>query len=264
MKWGKRDALMIYSTVISGAGKMRRQNQDNFFLNGQYRENIRDNRLLQRSDCTTTSGFYAVADGMGGEKQGEVASWMAVCELQEKNYCTVPKLNQYLLERNEGICRYMRDHGNITMGTTFVGIHISGNTADMINIGDSRAYLFRDGQLKQLSRDHTPIQQLVDLGLITSERARSHPDRHKLAQYLGISREEMLIEPYTASVQIENGDVYLLCSDGLFDVLHEEQISELLVGVDGIEAKVNGLYQAALAAGGEDNITVLLVNIIMK
>ncbi len=132
-----------------------------------------------------------------------------------------------------------------------------------MNIGDSRAYLFRSGRLTQLSQDHTPVRQMVDLGVIKAEEARTHPDRHKLSQHLGIFPSEMVIEPYVAEpVAILSGDIFLLCSDGLTEMLPDEAIRERLLGGKTPEEKGKTLTEQAMKKGGGDNITVVLVQVL--
>ena len=253
------------SAVICGPGKVRAQNQDNFYLNGIYRESVYDVGISNFNSIVSGSALYAVADGMGGEKHGELASLYAVQLLDAVDpIIGNPMLYNYLMNRNSDICDLILEQKGARSGTTFVGLSLSDNRADVINIGDSRAYLFRKGQMKQISKDHTSIRQMVDLGIITPEAARKHPDRHRLTQHLGIFPDEMIIEPYTVRGLIMPGDIFLLCSDGLYEMVDDIHIQTIVTSRKSVSERAQELYDAAMNAGGEDNITVLLVAVLEK
>ena len=252
--------MKLLSCAICGPGRIRSENQDNFYLNGTYRQNPADMQIQRAQRHDSAAALYAVADGMGGEKYGEVASLMAVRAMDAlRRSGRGQDLTHYLLERNAEICDFIRQNHGVRSGSTFVGLCICGASAALVNIGDSRGYLFRDGSLSQLSRDHTAVWQMIRLGAITPEKARVHPDRHKLTQHLGIFPDEMVIEPYEAAGTVRDGDLFLLCSDGITDMLEDKDISRLLCADESPEAAAEGLFSAATAAGGRDNITVLLV-----
>ena len=154
----------------------------------------------------------------------------------------------------------MREKGGVRIGSTFVSVSFSSNHAQICNIGDSRAYFLRQRKLYQLSKDHTMIRQLVESGAITQDAARSHPDRHRLSQHLGIFPSEMIIEPYLAPpISIMPGDIFLLCSDGLTDMLSDAEIAKQLAAARDPSEAVQSLYASAMQAGGRDNTTVLIV-----
>lgn len=245
-----------------GCGALRRTNQDNLFVNGKWRENSGDRETAVFSSVAE-EGIYAVCDGMGGEHYGEEASLMAARSLAEVGpEAFFTDGTAHLLQVNEAICRLMRERC-ARIGTTFVGLTVWREQCRMINIGDSRAYLLRSGRLVKLSRDHTQTQRLLDMGLMTPEQAAAHPDRHRLTQHLGIFPEEMVIEPYVYDLPaLCRGDVFLLCSDGLTEMLTEEEIARLLRGNDRLKEEADGLYRAAMRRGGKDNITVLLVKVL--
>lgn len=252
--------MLLSCAVVCGPGKVRETNQDNYFLNGTYRDDPADSTIRRETAHAEDEVLCAVADGMGGEKFGEIASLIAVSSLESFDRgAGTAGFNRYLLGRNEDICRFMLRNKRVRAGSTFVGVHFQDGLADVVNIGDSRAYLFRRGRLTQLSQDHTPLRQLVELGILTPEAARRHPDRHKLTQHLGLFPEELIIEPYARSVQVCAGDMFLLCSDGLYDMLDDGEIGRILsLSCDAGEA-ARTLFDGAMAAGGKDNITALLI-----
>lgn len=252
--------MIISSYSISSPGLVRIENQDNLYINGVYRNDITDNSVFQYANKSTVGGLYAVADGMGGEKHGELAALLAVKQLKEIviSDCQF-QLTQYLMSQNVVICDLIMQNNKIRIGSTFVGLLICSERASIINIGDSRAYLYRDGILKQLSRDHTQVQQMIDMGLVSVADARAHPARHKLSQHLGIFPAEMVIEPYSIEIEIEEDDIFLLCSDGLTDMVDDLTISKILSTTAGEQEKAEMLFETALRNGGKDNITIVLI-----
>lgn len=256
--------MKLSSYAICSTGLVRKDNQDNLYINGVYREDINNNTDFRYANTIDNCGLYVVADGMGGEKHGELASLIAVQGLRSVNPADgYQGVMASINESNSRICGLMMEN-KVRIGSTFVGLCINENRADVINIGDSRLYFLRGGELKQLSRDHTSIRQMLDLGAISEEAAKKHPDRHKLTQHLGIFPDEMIIEPYTISVDIEAGDIFLLCSDGLTDMLSDSEIKDILGAVGPIEKKAETLVEGAMRNGGKDNTSVLLVQVMQN
>ena len=248
--------------VICGPGKIRRENQDNFYLNGIIKTDPADASVQRIQNKARDRALYAVADGMGGEQHGEMASWFTVRGMNTIDFGQGGQgIADYLWERNNEICRFIETNGGARSGSTFVGLFLCDGEMVIINIGDSRAYLLRKGRLMQISKDHTVVNQMLSLGTITKEQLRTHPERHKLTQHLGIFPDEMLIEPYAGIGKLMEGDLFLLCSDGLYDMLEDERIRELLVSSDSLSERAAALYSAAMEAGGKGNITVLLVGV---
>ena len=249
---------MLICEVRCGRGAVRPENQDNFYLNGIWRDGSDSGKVS--AAARILDGLFAVCDGMGGESCGDEASLLAASALDGMT----PEAFSLegpgrLQEVNLELCRRMRLR-RVRIGTTFAGLWIAGGRAGILNIGDSRIYLLRNRMLKRLSRDHTQTQRLLDMGMITPGQASSHPGRHKLTQHLGIFPEEMVIEPYAPPpFALEKGDLFLLCSDGLTDMLTEEEITSLLSQRNRTGEKADRLYQAAMDGGGRDNITVMLI-----
>lgn len=202
--------------------------------------------------------MVAVADGMGGEAHGDLASLATVKLLKKTPPRDEETMHRLMREANEEICEMMRRYGE-RIGSTLTMLCLQGKTARMTNIGDSRCYLFRDGQLRAISKDHTQVRQMVDMGLLTPEQARTHRDRHKLTQHLGIFPDEMLIEPEMVELEVCAGDLFLLCSDGLTDMVKDASIAQVLKSEKTPKEKAEELFAQAMENGGRDNITVLLV-----
>ena len=257
----------INSVAVSNAGNVRDNNEDNFFLNGRTLDTtIKDSIVItDRAE----SGLFAVCDGMGGEVSGELASAIAV-ETLKKIYKQSLKqkisfkgmVNLYTEEANARICAEINRNDGQRMGTTFAALYINDRIAYAYNIGDSRVYLYRNNQLKQLSQDHTRIRRLLERGILTEEKAKTHPERHILTQHLGIFPEEMVIEAFSAEpVTVMDGDVFLLCSDGLSDMVSDSEIEAIMNHEKNPKDIAEKLINEALSNGGKDNVTVIVTKI---
>lgn len=253
--------LKIRAAALTHAGKVRANNEDNFYLNGHIRKNPAQKEAASRFAGRGNHFLAAVADGMGGQEYGEVASLLAVKALRP---CAAQEVKQYALacieQANNQICIEIEKNGGRRIGSTLAALYIDRKMAICCNIGDSRCYLFRDGDLRQLSTDHNKAGRLVELGVLTPEQAIRHPSRHELTQHLGIYPAEMVIQPaFSEPLELEPDDRFLLCSDGLTDMVPEEEIA-LVLGRDSMpEEIVRELVNRALENGGRDNVTVLML-----
>jgi len=216
------------------------------------------------------AGLFVVADGMGGHAAGEVASNIAVQTLAGQLCGLTPSVSDdavrtamraAIVEAGRIIymqARQMPDQAG--MGTTVTALYLTPDGRYVIgHIGDSRAYLLRDGELERLTRDHSLVQEQLDQGLLTSDRARGHPLNHILTRALGTVKH---VSPDVYSGACAPGDVYLLASDGLTDMLDEEDIQAILCEAEALEPGVVTLIKSANAAGGLDNITAVAAEIL--
>ena len=259
--------ISIHAVAASNVGNVRGNNEDNFFINGKTLQAVIPETVYISDE--SSRGLYAVCDGMGGEENGELASEIAVNTLREyywkpfeKGTDLVENVNQYTEEANARICVEIEKNGGQRMGSTFSALYIRDGLAHAFNVGDSRVYMFRNNQLTQLSQDHTQVRGLVDMGIVSAEQARTHPGRHTLTQHLGIFPSEMVIEPYAARpLEIENGDVFLLCSDGLTDMLEDDEIANIMGQNPYPRGTAESLIAAALKNGGKDNVTVIAAKV---
>lgn len=253
--------MKLLAAVACHVGCVRGNNEDNYFLAGQIRQSVEQLNTQARFEGANEQVLFAVADGMGGEAKGEFASLAAV---QTLSSCNLEKGKTGILrcfsKANAIICREI-DQIGCKMGTTLATLCIDGTNAFVCNIGDSRVYLLRDRALAQISVDHTQVQQMVDLGFLTPEEARTHPQRHILTQHLGIHEENMIIQPaLSETLQIQRGDTFLLCSDGLTDMVDDETICSILEHGTP-EQQTRTLIEQALRNGGKDNVTAVVVQI---
>ena len=254
--------MRFSSIVICGPGKVRPENQDNFYLNGVFRNDLSDNGLQRIQNRAVGQALYAIADGMGGQTHGETASFYTVRDMDSIDLSVgYQGVISYLMDCNEEICRFIDSNKGVRSGSTFVGLYFNGSEVSVINIGDSRAYRLRGTWFCQISKDHTAVQRMLNMGLIRKEQLRIHPERHKLSQHLGIFPDEMIIEPYSATDSLLPGDLYLLCSDGLYEMVEDEEIQNALLMGGSISDKATELYQRAMERGGVDNITVMLIEV---
>lgn len=208
-------------------------------------------------------GLWAVADGMGGHEAGEVASQLVVDNLASTT--TVNDLNHRAaivsgtLERTNSQLRKMSQEqyqGKI-IGTTAVIILLDNSEYRVVWAGDSRAYLFRDHTLTQISRDHSQVEEMISAGLLRREEAENHPMSNVITRAVGADDH---LEVDTISGQTHPGDLFLLCSDGLNKVLGDRDIEQLLTEMSSnIEEAGRGLIHTALVRNADDNVTIILV-----
>jgi len=204
--------------------------------------------------------LMVVADGVGGNKCGDIASRLTVETLQEKFEDTKdlnPKhfLTQGAKEINRRLRAYVASHPECRgMATTLTAALIQYPRLHILHVGDSRGYLLRKGTLQRLTEDHTLVQRMLKEGLLTAEEAKSHPKRHVIVNAMGVSDNQRY--DYS-SFNLGPGDQILLCSDGLHDEVDEEEIRDLLLKHEPKEA-IRQLVDAANAAGGRDNVSVSL------
>lgn len=214
---------------------------------------------------------WIVADGMGGHPAGDLAAHMAVEVVTREATRHFPlagppsenpalTLSDLLITADHAIKkRTMSEPALDGMGTTIVAMAITfvpEPVAHLSHLGDSRAYLYRDGTLTQLTRDHTLVEQYLQSGLIDTNAAKSHPKRHVLTRALGM---DVGVKPDHVSIPLKDEDLLVLCSDGLTKMLEDRDIAAALSRAAGDPAKVcNDLVEEALRRGGEDNVTVIV------
>jgi PPM family protein phosphatase len=210
------------------------------------------------------SGFYAVADGMGGHNAGDYASSYAIHRIvglvrnasQDENpqdilARAVKITNEELLERSR------TEEDKSGMGTTFVAAAIKDNILLAVNVGDSRLYLLHKGDLQQITEDHSYVQSLVHRGEINKEEARNHPQKNIITRAVGVMEK---VEPDFFKVELTQGDKILLCSDGLSNMIDDGNIEHILNSAADENDKVIELVDTANQNGGTDNISVILVD----
>jgi protein phosphatase len=242
--------LKIAADGRSDIGKVRQANQDAFAVDVNHH-------------------IYVVADGMGGHSGGEIASWKAVETLLAALRDALAAgadgegrdelLVRAIQDANEQVYRLASEdrklHG---MGTTLVALRLAGPTAIIGCVGDSRVYLWRDGQLRQVTHDHSLVNEYVRLGTLSAEEASTHPLKHIISRAIGI---HPTVEVDHFTIPVKPDDIFLLCSDGLTNMLDDNEISAALVAAgNGPSAICAECISRANAKGGLDNITVVAVH----
>jgi PPM family protein phosphatase len=206
--------------------------------------------------------LFAIADGMGGAQAGEVASRLATAALREAgaNGGGEQRITDLIQEANRRVYdRSSSDPNTSGMGTTITVALVEEDNVAFGHVGDSRAYLIRDAQMEQLTEDHSLVNELLKTGKLSREEAETHPQRSVITRALGTDPD---VDVDTFSVRAENGDLFLLCSDGLTDMVSEESILDVVErNRDDIDGALRALVKAANRGGGQDNITVVAFEI---
>lgn len=241
----------------SDIGKVRANNEDNFFFDGAIMEENHMGSSIFSTKTVTEGILFAVFDGMGGADDGQSASFLAAKTFQED--CRARQGDEPLAESffevssqhmNEAVSQERVKRQN-NMGTTAVLLGLQNEDFYVCNIGDSRAYRLRDGQMTQISMDHCEK-------LTKEEQLQS---KARLTQCIGGASEGKRLEPYIASGSLSEGDLFLLCSDGLTDMVSEAEIQVLLAEETRIESCVERLIERANQNGGRDNVTLILIRV---
>lgn len=240
----------IYYSCFSHIGKVRRVNQDNFICNNQYL-NLTDPPMeapLYGIKKSSENAVFGIFDGMGGEECGEVAAYLASKAASAIDLGRNPAyaLAQFCYSANDDICAYAESNGISSMGTTAAMLAFAKNEIILCNIGDSKVFRFCNGVAEQISKDHTSIS--------------AYGTKPPLYQSLGIPTDEMIIDPYLARGEYHDGDLFLICSDGLTDMVSLPEITRVLC-TTSMKDSIKVLFEKALAKGGRDNITIILCKI---
>ncbi len=249
--------MRLEYSARTDTGRKRKGNEDSFIINDE-------------------EGLFVVADGMGGHAAGEVASRLAVESIEEfvrmtgsDREITWPfeiddsmpldanRLKIALRLANRKVIKFPEErHEYQGMATTVVSMLFSDSTIYIGHVGDSRAYRVRDGHITQLTNDHSWVNEQVVSGVLTSNQARNHPLRNVVTRAVG-SRWDLQVDLLTEDAK--DGDLYLLCSDGLSTMLDDDEILQILKAASTAEAACERLIERANEAGGEDNITAIVI-----
>jgi len=271
-------SVQIDVSGLSHPGKVRSRNEDHFIVTriGRYLEtmvtSLPPGEVPERAD---EAGYaMIVADGMGGHAGGELASRMAISGLvklvlampdwifrldetvatdaKQRSKGRFRNLNALLIEHGR------RDQAVRGMGTTLTAARTMGRHLQIVHVGDSRAYLLRDARLLRLTRDHTYVQWLLDSGQLSEKEAADYGARHLLVNALGGASEDVEVD--VSQLKLTSGDRLLLCSDGLTDLVDDNTIRQVLIDCRESAGACRRLVDLALAAGGRDNVTVVIAS----
>lgn len=255
-------AFWIEAACGCNKGRRRTNNEDNFYFDSRILPKDNDGlgaaagmeEFLKRELC------FGVFDGMGGESYGEEASYIAAETAKNGGkvladfICPPKKYLAELIEKmNAAVCMRSEELDSGRMGSTAVLLYLGGRHAYVCNVGDSRAFRLRKGEFLQISRDHTDAAFLAEQGT-----GRRKPG---LTQHLGIRPDEMVLEPHIAKGELQDGDQYLLCSDGLTDMVGNVEICSIMKEAEDARQCADALVGKALENGGRDNVTVIVVRV---
>lgn len=221
--------------------------------------NMNEDAFLNRNN----DGLWVVADGMGGHEAGEVASEMITSSLGAVDVSqplsdVVDSIEDTLLEVHHKIRTYSRTHcEGRTMGSTVVSFFVRESVGICLWAGDSRLYRYRDNKLAQVSDDHSQVNEMLSRGMISQEEAVNHPASNVITRAVGAS-ETLYVD--VTLVELRAGDLYLLCSDGLYGALEDSEIAQHLSS-GNVKAATHNLIERSLQAGARDNVTVIAVKI---
>lgn len=255
--------LFISAYGRSNVGKKRANNEDNFFISGVTVDSAIDITSVAKE---SNEAAFAVFDGMGGEAAGEKASQAAAVTYGQRMTSMLdgdfsPAVMQDTIEAaNKKVCDEIRVIGK-RMGCTFASVGFKNDTIYVSNVGDSRVYLLRGNAIHCVSKDHTVAQTMVEAGLVSYENSQHSKEKHQLTQHIGIFPEEMIIEPFYNTIKADIGDIVLVCSDGLTDMLSDADIGAILASGGTEEEMTNALVNQALQNGGKDNVTVIVAKV---
>ena len=240
-------------------GRVRSRNEDNFYFDGRCLERQHSGlrHPVYMEEPLRTGACLAVFDGMGGEAHGDAASFAAARQLQllqrggeDYFYSEKSRLRELTTRLNRAVADMREELHAPVMGTTMAALYFTPRNVYVCNVGDSRAYRLRQGEFLQLSQDHIET------------RPGGEGGKRPLTRYLGMDPEESQVEPYIARGELLPGDRYLLCSDGLTDMLTNFETADILLQTPDAGTAVSRLIRAALDAGGRDNVTVIVCNIL--
>jgi PPM family protein phosphatase len=269
-------AVHIEVSGLSDVGKVREENQDHFVVvrTGRFSETVATSLPPGEVPGRTEERglLMMVADGMGGHAAGEVASRTAIATLitqvlnhpdwilkvDEQSAAEIldRAVNRYRALDNALAQRMEADPALRGMGTTLTAAYSLGLDLFLAHVGDSRAYLYRDGKVRQLTRDHTHVQKMVEAGILSAQDAATHGLRHVLTNILGGGRRSVEVELHR--LRLAGGDRLLLCSDGLTSTAQDDEIAGILGQSESTETSCRRLIDLALERGAPDNVTVVV------
>lgn len=255
--------MIIKSAGITIPGNIRKKNEDNFYIDGHFKDDsCKDEYVLA---CSNNRDYhvYAVSDGMGGHDSGEKAAWYALEILKEFDDENIEnRLTEYIMEVNRGICMSAASDSGRKRGATIAIVTVNNNRFCSCTVGDSRVYVFRNNNIFRISEDHTRAQSMINSGIISSKEAEQNKKLRILSQHLGIPESEFIICPDIKSgLMLNKGDIILLCSDGLTDMVDDNTVRMIIGKYRDKEPEriACELSRQALKNGGKDNITVIII-----
>ncbi len=246
-------------------GLVRPNNEDAFVIADLTQDRVVEEKRLARFEIGQAGVLLAVSDGMGGHKAGEVASAIVVDSLRRALTSRAHSatrvevlVEQATKQANREVWQAAQEPGRERMGATLTGVLVRGTMAHIAEVGDSRAYLLRNGAIEQVTRDQSYVQQLVDMGQMPEAEAEHSPFSNVILQAMGLGPD---VKVALGRLELRRRDCLILCSDGLSKKVSPEQLRDIVLGSPHLDAACVSLVEAAKRAGGQDNITVIAAGI---
>jgi len=235
--------------ALTDRGNVRLENQDYFYVSNE--------------PVGVLDNLFVVCDGIGGNKAGDYASRFTtekfVEEVERRDEKVFAIFDDAVVGSNRKLMEMAATSPEYEgMGTTLVSLTAKDGTAIIANVGDSRAYVYNASSLKQITKDHSVVQELIDLNIITKEEAKNHPRRNAITKAMGYDFELL---PDIFDIEVKKDDIFILCTDGLTNMVEDDDICNIMSEGLELEALGKKLMQTALNNGGKDNITIVLVKI---
>ncbi len=245
----RREMGVLKTFSITNIGKKRKLNQDFVYTSEQ--------------PVGSLPNVFIVADGMGGHKAGDYASKVTVetmvAEILKSEESKAVTIMEHAIRTANALIRKCAEESAELegMGTTVVAATCEGNILRVANVGDSRLYIVNHKEIRQITRDHSLVEEMVRMGGIAREEARNHPDKNIITRAIGADDD---VKPDFFTVKLDRGDIILMCTDGLTNMLEDEEIRMIMEGSRDMVEKAEELVKAANEKGGRDNISVILID----
>ena len=253
---------IIRASMCYEKGSIRKNNEDAYYFNGRYASLSKmDKDTSMAAEVSAPGSLWAVCDGMGGQSNGEKASFTAVSGM--------PDLQQHLRGRDfEATIQSWVHQANRAVseraeggGSTLAMVYCADQYLQTAHIGDSRIYRYHNGELIRITKDHSKVEMLLEAKMITPEEALHHPQKNVITRYLGMNSDSVCDATVGKKPPFCSGDRYLICSDGVTDMLTDAKITELLSESGEVAACTEKIKEAVLEAGAVDNMTVILLEL---
>jgi len=253
--------VLVNACYVSNTGRVRRNNEDSILVN----ELLISEADMERTECVRTEGdrlIYIVADGMGGHQKGEVASKTVLNIFKEKNDRVVKEQIMDIMRlAKESLNKIAEIDGqSLGLGTTISGMSLSDVDAFVFNCGDSRVYRLKDREIERITRDDSVVQELADAGIITEDEMRTHPQKNILtSSVIGDLRSDLPTFS-VGQLRVKKGEVFLLCTDGVWESMSHSNVDDCLSGKD-LKETVTRLAEKTIESGARDNFSIIALEI---
>ena len=252
----------IKASVCYDMGSIRKNNEDAYYFNGHFSPLSKmNNNILLTVETKAAGSLWAVCDGMGGQRNGERASFTAVSSMPDlqkslrgQEFETI--VQSWVFQVNRAVAEQAEGGGS-----TLAMLYCTDQYIQTAHIGDSRIYRYHDDQLIRMTKDHSKVEMLMDAKMITREEAKNHPQKNIVTRYLGMDSEYVCTAAIGNKIPYCNGDRYLICSDGITEMLAEETIAAYLAENDQVAACAKKMRDAVLSAGAKDNLTAIILDV---